>query len=73
MIRSSHFQSGGFETVGSSPSIIYLKYKPIISLRTLTVLKKLLLQHTGNKQKKSQNLNGKTIKMKTNIPQKRNK
>jgi len=67
MIRSTHFQSGGFETVGSSPSIIYLKYKPIISL------KKLLLQHTVYRQKKSQNLNGKTMKMKTNIPQKRNK
>jgi hypothetical protein len=25
MIRSTHFQSGGFERVGSSPSIIYLK------------------------------------------------
>jgi hypothetical protein len=62
MIRSTHFQSGGFETVGSSPSIIYLKQKPIISLRTLPLLKKLLLQHTGYKQKKSQNLDGKTIK-----------
>jgi hypothetical protein len=73
MIRSTHFQSGGFETVGSSTSIIYMKYKPIISLRTLTLLKKLLLQHKGYKQKKkSQNLNGKTIKTKTNILQKRN-
>jgi hypothetical protein len=73
MIRSTHFQSGGFETVGSSSSIIYLKHKPIISLRTPTSLKKLLLQHTEYKQKKPQNLNGKTIKTKTNIPQKRNK
>jgi len=60
MIRSTHFQSGGFETVGSSPSIIYLKHKPLISLRTLPLLKKLLQQHTGYKQKKSQNLDGKT-------------
>jgi hypothetical protein len=25
MIRRTHFQSGGFDKVGSSPSIIYLK------------------------------------------------
>jgi hypothetical protein len=43
---------------------MYLKHKPIISLRTLTLLKKLLLQHTGYKQKKSQNLHGKTVKRK---------
>jgi hypothetical protein len=69
MIRSIHFQSGGFETVGSSPSIIYLKQKPMISLRTLPMLK-LLLQHIGYQQKKSQNLDGKTIKKKYSTEQK---
>jgi len=43
MIRSTHFQSGGFERVGSSPSIIYLKDIPFINLKEYDILLKIMI------------------------------